>query len=110
MIGDLHALLNAGGAIMMTDDPVELDVHRGMAAQRATELRRGLQEVQLDQAALKARQAEFEKFFLAAPAATWAELTEKLRYLLQLFAADAQDARRQALIANVLDDLARLAQ
>ena len=94
----------------MTDDPVELDIHRGMAAQKATEIRRRRQEVQLDQAALKARQAEFEKFLLAAPAATWPELAEKVRYLLQLFAADAQDVRRQKLIASVLDDLARLAE
>lgn len=94
----------------MTDDPVDLDEHRGMAAQKATEIRRRLQEVQVDQAALKARQAEFEKFLLAAPAASWAELAEKMRYLLQLFAADAQDARRQKLIASVLDDLGRLAQ
>lgn len=92
----------------MTDNPVDLDEHRGMAAQKATEIRRRLQEVQLDQAALKARQAEFEKFLLAAPATTWPELAEKVRYLLQLFAADAQDARRQTLIANVLADLARL--
>jgi hypothetical protein len=33
-----------------------------------------------------------------------------VRYLIQLFAADAQDARRLKLIANVLDDLARLAE
>ena len=92
----------------MTDDPVELDIHRGMAAQKATEIRRRRQEVQLDQAALKERQAEFEKFLLAAPATTWPELAEKVRYLLQLFAADAQDLRRQKLIASVLDDLARL--
>lgn len=92
----------------MTDNPVDLDEHRGMAAQKATEIRRRLQEVQLDQAALKARQAEFEKFLLAAPATTWPELAEKVRYLLQVFAADAQDARRQTLIANVLADLARL--
>jgi len=94
----------------MTDNPVELDEHRGMAAQKATEIRRRLQEVQLDQEALKARQAEFEKFLLAAPAANWAELAEKVRYLIQLFAADAQDARRQKLIASVLDDLARWAE
>lgn len=92
----------------MNDDPVELDGHRGMAAQKATEIRRRLQEVQVDQAALKARQEEFEKFLLAAPATTWAELAEKMRYLIELFAADAQDARRQKLIASVLEDLARL--
>lgn len=94
----------------MTDNPVDLDEHRGMAAQKATEIRRRLHEVQLDQAALQERQAEFEKFLLAAPAATWAEFAEKVRYLIQLFAADAQDARRRKLIANVLDDLARLAE
>jgi hypothetical protein len=94
----------------MTDRPVDLDEHRGMAAQKATEIRRRLPEVQVDQAALKARQAEFEKFLLAAPSANWAELAEKVRYLLQLFAADAQDVRRQKLIASVLDDLGRLAE
>jgi hypothetical protein len=94
----------------MTDDTVELDEHRGMVAQKATEIRRRLQEVQLDQEALKARQAAFEKFLLSAPSANWAELAEKVRYLLQLFAADVQDPRRQKLIASVLDDLARLAE
>jgi len=93
----------------MTDDPVELDGHRGMAAQKATEIRRRLQEVQVDQAALKARQAEFEKFLLAAPSTTWPELAEKVRYLIEIFAADAQDARCQKLIASVLEDLTRLA-
>lgn len=96
----------------MTDDPVELDAHRGMAAQKATEIRRRLQEVQLDQAALQSRQAEFEHFLLAAPATTWLELAEKVRYLIQLFAAtaEAQDARRQKLIADVLDELTRLSE
>jgi len=94
----------------MTDHPVDLDGRRGMAAQKATEIRRRLQEVQVDQAALKARQAEFEKFLLAAPAENWAELAEKVRYLLQLFAADAQDPRRQKLIASVLEDLGRLSE
>ena len=94
----------------MTDDPVELDGHRGMAAQKATEIRRRLHEVQIDQAALKARQAEFEKFLRAAPATTWPELAVKVRYLIELFAADSQDARRQKLIASVLEDLARLAE
>src|SRR6266849_3836549 len=91
----------------MTDDPIDLDEHHGMTAQKATEIRRRLQEVQLDQAALRARQAEFEQFLLAAPATTWPELAEKMRYLIEIFAADAQDARRQKLIASVLEDLTR---
>lgn len=94
----------------MTDEPVELDERRGMTAQKATEIRRCLQEVQADQVALQHRQEEFENFLIAAPAATWAEAAAKAQYLLQLFAAtlDAQDSRRQKLIANVLDDFNRL--
>jgi hypothetical protein len=96
----------------MTDDPVPLDEHRGMAAQKATEIRRRLTEVQTDQAALHQRQAEFETFLLAAPATTWLEAAAKARYLLQLFAATSggQDLRRQQLIASVLDDLAKLSE
>ena len=37
----------------MTDGPVELDEHRGMAAQTATEIRRRLHEVHADQEALQ---------------------------------------------------------
>jgi hypothetical protein len=95
---------------MTDDDPVALDEHRGMAAQRATEIRRRLSEVQSDHAALRERQAEFEAFLLVGPATTWVEAAVKARYLLQLFAAtsEGQDVRRQQLIASVLDDLARL--
>ena len=94
----------------MTDNPVDLDEHRGMAAQKSTEIRRRLYEVQADQAALRHRQEELESFLIAAPAATWPEAAAKARYLIQLFAAtpDAQDARRQELIASALEDLARL--
>lgn len=96
----------------MKDDPIELDDRRGMAAQKATEIRRRLQEVQADRAALQARQDELESLLAAAPSATWAEAAAKARFLLQLFAAtsEAQDARRQKLIASVLDDLARLSE
>jgi hypothetical protein len=96
--------------IAMTDRPIELDERRGMAAQKATELRRRLHEVQADQAALRRRQDEFEQCALAAPSATWAEAAAKARYLIQLFAAapEAQDPRRQELIAKVLAELAQL--
>lgn len=94
----------------MTDDTVDLDKHRGMAAQKSTEIRRRLHEVRADQAALQHRQEEFESFFLAAPATTWPEATAKARYLIQLFAvtSEAQDPRRQKLIASALEDLTRL--
>lgn len=96
----------------MTDDPITLDEHRGMNAQKDTEIRRRLHEVQVDQAELRERQAELEKFLISAPAKSFAEAATKARYLIQLFAgtAEAQDARRQALIASVLDDLVRLAE
>ena len=95
----------------MTDDPVDLDEHRGMAAQQATEIRRQrLHEFEADQAALRQRQEELEKLLLAAPAQTWPEVAAKAQYLIQLFAAtpEAQDPRRKELIAHALDDLARL--
>ena len=96
---------------MTDDDPVSLDGHRGMQAQKSTELRRRLHEVQADQAALRHRQEELEHFMLAAPATTWPEAAAKARYIIQLFAAtaDGRDPRRQKLIASALDDLARLA-
>ncbi|MBI3514583.1 MAG: hypothetical protein HY060_11040 [Proteobacteria bacterium] len=94
----------------MEDDPVKLDTHRGMAAQKATDLRRQLHEVAADQAALKQRQVELETFLQSAPAATRAEAAERACYLLRLFAAtpEAQDPRRQKLIDSVIEDLKRL--
>ena len=94
----------------MTDKAIELDARRGMMAQKATELRRLLAGVEADERALRLRQEELEAHLLAAPAANWSEAAEKVRYLLKLFAATqvGQDPRRQTLIANVLDDFARL--
>lgn len=95
----------------MTDDPVDLDGRRGMAAQKATEIRRQqLHQFQADQAALLRRQEELESLLLAAPAETWQEAAAKAQYLIQLFAAtpEAQDPRRKELIAHALDDLSRL--
>jgi hypothetical protein len=93
-------------------DPVDLDDHRGMAAQKSTEVRRRSHEVQANQAALRVRQEAFERQAMAGPSTTWAEAAEKARYLIQLFAAtpDARDPRRQELIAKVLDDLTRLSR
>jgi hypothetical protein len=94
----------------MQHDPIVLDKHRGMAAQQATEIRRRLAEVEADQAALRERRTELEKFLVAAPASTWFEAADKARYLIGLFATTsiAQDPRRRKLIAGVLDDFQRL--
>jgi hypothetical protein len=94
----------------MTDRPIDLDGRRGMAAQKATELRRLLTEVEANRAELRSRQKALEEQLLAAPAATWEEAADKARYLLTLFASssEAQDPRRQLLIARVLEDFIRL--
>ena len=90
--------------------PTILDEHRGMAAQKATALRRLLGEVEAQRADLASRQQELEHQLFASPAATWTDAAEKARYLLRLFAesAAAEDPRRQMLVANVLDDFGRL--
>jgi hypothetical protein len=94
----------------MTERTIELDQHRGMAAQKATEIRRLVAEVEADERALRLRQDELEVQLVAVPAETWHDAAEKARYLISLFASTpvAQDPRRQKLIANVLDDFRRL--
>jgi hypothetical protein len=96
----------------MTEKTVDLDQHRGMAAQKATDLRRLLANVEANEKALRLRQDELEAHLIAAPAANWPEAAEKARYLLKLFASSpsAQDPRKQKLIAAVLDDFERLAR
>jgi hypothetical protein len=96
----------------MTDKTIDLDQHRGMVAQKATDLRRLLAEVEANETALRLRQRELESHLVAAPAANWQEAAEKARYLLNLFAntVAAEDPRRQNLIAAVLDDFERLAR
>ena len=94
----------------MKHSPIILDEHREMAAQQATEIRRRLAQVEADQAALRDRRTELEKFLVASPASTWPEAAEKARYLIGLLAQTsiARDPRRQKLIAGVLDDFVRL--
>ena len=94
----------------MREETIDLDQHRGMAAQKATELRRLLSDVEANEKALRLRQGELETQLISAPAADWHEAAEKARYLLNLFAASltTQDPRRQRLIAAVLADFKRL--
>ena len=94
----------------MTDKTIKLDQHRGMTAQKDTDLRRLLADVEANEKVLRLRQDELESHLVAAPAANWAEAAEKARYLLNLFANSliVQDSRRQTLIAAVLADFERL--
>ena len=98
--------------MMTTDKPVQLDEHRGMAAQKSTETRRRSLEVEADHAALRGRQEEFERHAVSAPSTTWCEAAEKAQYLIRLFAEtpEGREPRRQELIARVLDDFARLSK
>jgi len=94
----------------MTDETIDLDQRRGMAAQKATDLRRLLANVEANEKELRLRQDELESHLIAAPAANWHDASERARYLLNLFAATqtAQDPRRQKLIAAVIADFKRL--
>jgi hypothetical protein len=90
----------------MVEKTTKLDDHRGIMAQRATELRRLRAEVEADQAALRVRQQELEVLLAAAPARNWADVVEKARYLLDLFSQTAEggDPQRRMLIDRVMAD------
>jgi hypothetical protein len=94
----------------MTDETIKLDIHRGMAAQKATDIRRLVAEVEANERSLRQRQDELELQLVAAPALTWEDAAGKARYLLSIFATTpaAQDPRRQRLIADLLADFIRL--
>ena len=99
------------GVMTVTDDPVELDEHRGMAAQMATQVRRQrLDKFQAEQRALQRSQEELERLLLNSPADTWPEAAARAQYLIQLYSAtlEGQDPRRKALISETLNDLTRL--
>jgi hypothetical protein len=67
----------------MTDRPITLDRHRGMAAQKATEVRRLLAEVAADQEALRERQGDSKPGSLRRRLPHGPRLPKR-RYLLQL--------------------------
>jgi hypothetical protein len=94
----------------MTDIPVDLDSHRGMAAQKATDLRRALADVEAQVRELREREADLENRMMSVPAASWPEAAVKARHLLNLYAASlpSEDTRHRALVAALFDDFARL--
>ncbi len=95
----------------MTDEPLDLDKHRGIAAQKATDLRRALAEVESNARDLRERQAHFEGQLLSVPADSWPDAAAKARYVLNLYAAGLapEDSRHRDLVAAILVDFSRLA-
>jgi hypothetical protein len=72
----------------MNDNPVDLDKHRGMAAQKAADIRRVLADVEANAKLLRDRQGLVEIQLLAVPATSWPEAAAKARYVLNLYAAE----------------------
>lgn len=94
----------------VTDTPIELDRHRGMAAQKATDLRRTLADVEASAKLLRDGQAVVESQIINVPAACWSEAVAKARYVFDLYTADLAptDTHHRELVAAVLADLVRL--
>ncbi len=94
----------------MTDTPIELDKHRGMAAQKATDIRRVIADVEANAKLLRDKQGVVEIEILATPATSWPEAVAKARYVLNLYSAalPATDTHHRDLVAAVLADLTRL--
>jgi len=95
----------------VTETPIDLDRHRGMAAQKATDIRRVLADVEANAKMLRDKQGVVEIQILAAPAVSWSEAVAKARYVLNLYSAGLSptDTHHRDLVAAVLADFARLA-
>lgn len=96
----------------MSKELLDLDKHRGMAAQKATDLRRTLAEVETHARELRDRQTALENQLLTLPAETWQEAAAKARYVLNLYVAglSPEDSRHRNLVAAIFDDFARLSR
>ena len=94
----------------MDESPIDLDKHRGMAAQKATDIRRVVADVEAKANLLRSQQGAAEIQLMAAPASCWPEAAAKARYVLNLYAAGlaAADTHHRDLVAAVLADFARL--
>ena len=95
----------------MSDVPIDLDKHRGMAAQKATDIRRVLADVEANARRLRDSQAAVELQLLEVQATSWQEAVAKARYVLNLYAAGLapNDTHHRDLVTAVLADLTRLA-
>ncbi|MBV8923673.1 hypothetical protein [Bradyrhizobium sp.] len=95
----------------MNETPIDLDKHRGMAAQKATDIRRVLADVEANAKLLRDHQAAVELQLLTVAATSWPEAAAKARYVLNLYAADLApaDTHHRDLVTAVLADFDRLA-
>lgn len=96
----------------MNDQPLDLDKHRGIAAQKATDIRRALAEVENHARELRDRQAALEAQLLTVSATSWTEAVAKARYVLNLYAAglSSDDTHHRDLVTAVFADFDRLSQ
>ena len=94
----------------MTDKTLDLDKHRGMAAQKATDIRRILADAENNAKDLRDRQQILENQLLSVAAASWPEAAAKARYVLNLYAAGlaSDDTHHRDLVAAILADFDRL--
>jgi hypothetical protein len=94
----------------VNDPPVDLDKHRGMAAQKATGVRRVVSDIEAAAKITRDRLGVVEAQLLAAPALSWPEAAAKARYVLNIYAAGlaAADTHHRDLVAAVLADFTRL--
>ena len=74
----------------MTGKPIDLDSQRGMAAQKATEIRRMLAEVESSEASSRTRQAELAGRLVATMASTWREAADKAGYLKKKYRGESR--------------------
>jgi hypothetical protein len=82
-----------------------------MAAQKATDIRRALADVEANAKLLRDKQAVIELELFAVPASSWPEAVAKARYVLNLYSAGLapSDTHHRDLVAAVLADFTRLA-
>jgi hypothetical protein len=94
----------------VNDLPVDLDGRRGMAAQKATDIRRGVAEVEANARILRDQQSAAEVQLLAVPATSWPEAAAKARHVLNLYATSLSpaDTHHRDLVAAILADFTRL--
>ena len=81
-----------------------------MAAQKATDIRRVLADVEANAKLLRDKQGVVEIQLLAVPAASWPEAVANARYVRNLYSAGLSptDTHHRDLVAAVLADVARL--
>ena len=94
----------------MTDEPSDLDRHRGRAAQKATDLRRSPADAESSARVLRERQAALENQLMSIAATSWPEAVAKASYVLNLYAAGLSpaDTHHRDLVSAIFADFARL--